>query len=551
MHINTEAKVFAQTLKIDDRVESLAPKESFITLKDHKDNFQNNPTCRLINPTKSELGKVSKQILDKINKTIIDKTNVHQWKNTRATLDWFINIPNKDQHSFIAFDIVNFYPSISHKLLNDALSFAASYTDISAEDRRIVFHTKQSLLFNDNTPWNKKHSATSFDVTMGSFDGAETCELVGSYLLNQLPEGIRKQIGLYRDDGLGAFQQTPKEIEGIKKEICKVFSNNGLKITIEANKKIVNFLDVTLNLTKGSYEPYAKPNNIPLYVHRESNHPHSILKNIPLAINKRLSEISSDKESFDKAAPTYQQALEKSGYKHQLKFDATTKDQTRSEVRNRRRNITWYNPPFSKNVATNVGKKFLRIVKESFTPGHPLRKIFNRNTLKVSYSCMPNLERKISAHNKSSLANSQSQEKSCNCRDKYSCPLSGDCLIQNVVYQATVESPMGKETYIGLTANQFKTRFRNHTASFRNENKRNATELSKHIWSLKDTKTEFTVTWKIMARARPYSNVTKRCNLCITEKFFIICKPGAGTLNKRNELASACRHTTKYLIKHA
>ena len=55
----------------------------------------------------------------------------------------------------------------------------------------------------------------------------------------------------------------------------------------------------------------------------------------------------------------------------------------------------------------------------------------------------------------------------------------------------------------------------------------------------------------VIARARPYSNVTKRCNLCITEKFYIICKPGAGTLNKRNELASACRHATKYLIKHA
>ena len=142
-------------------------------------------------------------------------------------------------------------------------------------------------------------------------------------------------------------------------------------------------------------------------------------------------------------------------------------------------------------------------------------------------------------------------EKSWNCRDKLSCPLSGDCLIQNVVYQATVESPTRKETYIGLTANQFKTRFRNHTASFRNENKRNATELSKYIWSLKDAKTKFTVTWKIMARARPYSNVTKKCNLCITEKFFIICKPGSGTLNKRNELASACRHATKFLIKHA
>ena len=81
MHINTEAKVFAQTLKIDVRVETLAPKESFITLKYHEDIFQNNPTCRLINPIKSELGKVSKQILDKVIKAITDKTNVHQWKN--------------------------------------------------------------------------------------------------------------------------------------------------------------------------------------------------------------------------------------------------------------------------------------------------------------------------------------------------------------------------------------------------------------------------------------------------------------------------------------
>ena len=77
---------------------------------------------------------------------------------------------------------------------------------------------------------------------------------------------------------------------------------------------------------------------------------------------------------------------------------------------------------------------------------------------------------------------------------------------------------MGKETYMALTANQFKTRFRNHTVSFRNKNKRNATELSKHTWSLRDTKTEFAVTWKVMARARPYSNVTKRCNLYIREK---------------------------------
>ena len=58
-----------------------------------------------------------------------------------------------------------------------------------------------------------------FDVTMGSFDGAETCVLVGSYLLSHLPTAYRNDIGLYRDDGLSTFNVSPREIEKIKKEI--------------------------------------------------------------------------------------------------------------------------------------------------------------------------------------------------------------------------------------------------------------------------------------------------------------------------------------------
>ena len=81
-----------------------------------------------------------------------------------------------------------------------------------------------------------------------------TCELVGSFLLCQHPDHIREQVGLYRDDGLGAFNKTPRQIEEIKKKICKVFSFYGLKITIEANKKTIDFLDVTLDLNKGSYD---------------------------------------------------------------------------------------------------------------------------------------------------------------------------------------------------------------------------------------------------------------------------------------------------------
>jgi hypothetical protein len=127
-------------------------------------------------------------------------------------------------------------------------------------------NAKQSLLFNRSATWRKKTSANSlFDVTMGSFDVAETCELVGSYLLSQLTAEYGNDIGLYRDDGLEAFDKTPREIEIIKKSICKIFSNNNLKITIEANKKCVDYLDITLDLRSSSYKPYMKPGNTPLY----------------------------------------------------------------------------------------------------------------------------------------------------------------------------------------------------------------------------------------------------------------------------------------------
>ena len=85
------------------------------------------------------------------------------------------------------------------------------------------------------------------------------------------------------------------------------FPERNMFIYIEANKKIVYFLDVTLNLVTYKYKPYSKPNNIPFYVHRKSNQPPthtpSILRNIPLSRNERSSEISSDEQSLKQATP--------------------------------------------------------------------------------------------------------------------------------------------------------------------------------------------------------------------------------------------------------
>ena len=85
---------------------------------------------------------------------------------------------------------------------------------------------------------------------------------------------------------------------------------------------------------------------------------------------------------------------------------------------------------------------------------------------------------------------------------------------------------------------------------FNNETRKNDTELSKHIWQLKSKEQRFTIKWKILAKAKPYSNLTKRCNLCTAEKHFIITRAELATLNKRNELISTCRHRRRFILRY-
>ena len=288
-------------------------------------------------------------------------------------------------------------------------------------------HAKKTLLFNNDVPWVKKDAPGGlFDVTMESYDGAETCELVVVYMLSQLKSFCGNTIGLYRDDGLAAFHDPPRVIERIKQQICQLFADNGLMITVEANKKVINYLDVTLDLNSGKHYPFMKPGNAPTYVHAKSNHPPCILKRISESVNQRLSDISSDESAFNNAVPPYQAALDKSGYQYTLKFQPrASRGRT---VRTRKRNITWFNPPYDAQVKTNLGKQILRVVDKCFPKGHALRPIFNRNTLKLSYSCMPNVKSIINKHNKRVLRTLEPEianvERSCNCRKKTNAPLT-------------------------------------------------------------------------------------------------------------------------------
>ena len=152
------------------------------------------------------MGLVSKKILEKINEKITSLTLLIQWKITASVINWFNNIPNKANSVFIVFDIESFYPSISEELLKMSINYAKQFINIPEQDIDIIMHSRKSLLFHQDAAWVKKGDSGLFDVTIGSYDGAEVCELVRLYILNRLSEKYDKEsTGLYRDDGAHAW----------------------------------------------------------------------------------------------------------------------------------------------------------------------------------------------------------------------------------------------------------------------------------------------------------------------------------------------------------
>ena len=117
-------------------------------------------------------------------------------------------------------------------------------------------------------------------------------------------------------------------------------------------------------------------------------------------VNDRLSTLSSNEEVFNGAKSQYQEALDQSGYKFTLKYEEKNiNEMKKKRKRNRHKRQHWFNPPHSDNLRTNVGEKFINIVKSEFTEDHVLHKIFNKNTIRLSYSCMPNMAKQVSMHN--------------------------------------------------------------------------------------------------------------------------------------------------------
>ena len=453
---------------------------------------------------------------------------------------------------FIQIDVVNFYPSITEELLMSAINWARQFLDITEQDVEIIIQSKKSILFDEGTPWTKK-GRSNFDISQGSYDGAECAELVGLFILDQLNKIDRLSPGLYRDDCLAVTNASNRQCEKIKQKMCEIFKNYNLGTTSTANLKKVDFLDLTFDLEKETFQPYNKPGNVPQYVHKLSNHPPSIIKNIPESVNRRLSSISSNEQVFNAAAPQFQEAIKKSGYDYKLKFNPPSTEQSqKKKKKSRKRNVLWFNPPYNSAVKSNVGRKFLGLIDKCFPTGHPLRKVFNRNNVKVSYSTMPNMGQIIAGKNKKTLNKQPENEKICSCPSTKVCPLENKCLTKGLVYKASVTlrnketKKQETKTYIGQTSTDFKQRLSTHKHSFKYPDK-DQTSLSKYIWEHKSDE-NWNVTWKIVDRGRKFSPVSGSCQLCAKESFYILFKPEMAQLNKRSEIFSACPHKKTALL---
>ena len=561
--VNQKAAEIATNLGLAGRMQKHTQAQCYVTFKDHKKNFRDKKQCRLITGAKPDIQKISKFKIANITSEVREKTGLNQWRSTPDVIQWFKSINRKMGYKFFKFDIVSFYPSISPRLLDNALEFACDLCHVPQADIDIILQSRQTFLFNKNIPWTKKSATNGFDVTMGSWDGAEICELVGLYLLNLLTNGTQKvfdiqNVGLYRDDGLALIRATGRTMDKFMQQVHKIFESEGLSIEIETggNLKVTDFLDLTLNLNTMEYRPFMKPNNKPKYINILSNHPPNIIKHMPVMIAQRISTNSSNEKIFHEEITPYKKALEESGYPSEMKYNTKTK---KAKMKNRKRNVMYFNPPFCKSVKTNIGKVFLSLVEDHFPKTSLMGKIFNKNNLKVSYCTMPNMKQHIAKHNNKLWnqpdPNETKNEKKCICRNPTECPMNGNCAEKSVVYMAKVlhnKCKLPDKFYYGSTAMPFKKRFYGHDHNLKNENS-NHTTLSKYAWKLMNSGwkmgSDFKIKWSIVTKAHAFSLGGKKCDLCLTEKITILLHKDQNTLlNQRDEILAKCRHKEAHCL---
>ncbi|GAB1599935.1 GATA zinc finger domain-containing protein 14-like, partial [Argonauta hians] len=439
------------------KTEPVSAREPRILLKDHKANFSSNPSVRLICPSSSDIGLLSKAILDRILPVIqrncpdLDSGQLKLWNDTWDALDWFNDLQGRGSLSFVQFDLVSYYQSVTPQLLESALGFASEFSDLAEDEARVIRLARKTIISFDGKLWARKDTQDLFNVAMGSSDSAQVTDLIGLLVLRTLGTALGAGVsgGLYRDDGLLVVRDASRvELERIRKKIRESLEPLGLSATFALEEKVVNFLDAALYLDSGRFTPYRKPNECTRYVSAASNHPPKVLEAIPQSIGKRLSKLSADEETFNLFKASYQDALTAAGHRTPLVFNpedhegsdtqrtfviplngqnssaplrssnwATQQDgsNTNSRPRGRRQRSSsnrpsghsrnqnngsaWFTPPFNKGITVSLAKCFFGLIDKHFPRGHRLANTLNRHSLRFSYSVMPNMETMLNRTN--------------------------------------------------------------------------------------------------------------------------------------------------------
>ena len=252
------------------------------------------------------------------------------------------------------------------------------------------------------------------------------------------------------------------------------------------------YLDITLNLYNGTVSPFRKQNQNPRYVNIGSNHPSQVFKHIPNGIEHRLSINSSNIDIFEQSKQDYEKELKDSGYNIKLSYKNNTETSNTYKRKNRPRRILWFTPPYNMEVVDKLGSEFFKLLKRNFPVTNPLNKIFNKNNIKLSYSCMPNINSIINKSNTIKLNKEQYNEKpKCNCNNKTECPLKGKCRYECIVYKVEVynsepQNCKNKKVYFGSRQGAFKQRYYNHKTSFTHKKYKHSTSLSNYVWEIKN-----------------------------------------------------------------
>ena len=150
----------------------------------------------------------------------------------------------------------------------------------------------------------------------------------------------------------------------------------------------------------------------------------------------------------------------------------------------------------------------------------------------------------IKEPNKKDTSKPRDQTPKCNSRKKAECPMDRSCQVNDIVYKRDATRPLPKKVYLGLAEGEWKSCFYNQKLSFKHKRYSNKTTLSSCMWNLKSASSETpNLKWSVLKRIPPFSNISKKCLLCLYEKLEIV------TYQNQKEL-SKCRYASKFLLKN-